>query len=49
MYAQWHQLDQFYNVGTGTKTSLKELAELIIKLTNATLRLLTRKEALGHL
>ena len=26
--------DSFYNVGTGTKTSLKELAELIIKLTN---------------
>ena len=26
--------DRFYNIGTGKRTSLKELAELIIKLTN---------------
>ena len=27
--------DSFYNVGTGTRTSLKELAELLIELTGA--------------
>ena len=26
--------DQFYNVGTGTRTSLKELAEMLVALTN---------------
>ena len=26
--------DRFYNVGTGTRTSLKELAEMLIRLTN---------------
>ena len=26
--------DEFYNVGTGKRTSLKELAEKIVKLTN---------------
>ena len=26
--------DQFYNVGTGTKTALKELAEMLVALTN---------------
>lgn len=29
--------DQFYNVGTGIRTSIKELAELILKITNSTL------------
>src|SRR5688572_4522876 len=28
--------DRFYNVGTGTRTSLKELAELLIELTGST-------------
>jgi UDP-glucose 4-epimerase len=28
--------DRFYNVGTGTRTSLKELAEVLIKLTGST-------------
>lgn len=28
--------DQFYNVGTGTRTSLRQLAELLIELTNCT-------------
>ena len=28
--------DRFYNVGTGKRTSLKELAEMLIKLTNST-------------
>jgi UDP-glucose 4-epimerase len=28
--------DRFYNVGTGKRTSLKELAEILIKLTNST-------------
>ena len=27
--------DRFYNVGTGTRTSLKELAELILELTGS--------------
>ena len=27
--------DEFYNVGTGTRTSLKELAEILIELTNS--------------
>ena len=26
-------IDRFYNVGTGTRTSLKELAELLLELT----------------
>ncbi|GJL66030.1 MAG: NAD dependent epimerase/dehydratase [Nitrospirales bacterium] len=30
-------VDRFYNVGTGTRTSLKELAELIVKLTDCQL------------
>ena len=29
--------NQFYNVGTGTKTSLKELAQLLLKLTKSDL------------
>lgn len=29
--------DQFYNVGTGIRTSIKELAELILRLTNSSL------------
>ena len=36
--------DSFGNVGTETKTSLKELAELIIKLTIARAKLIIRKE-----
>ena len=31
--------DSFYNVGTGIKTSLKELAEIILKLTNTKIKL----------
>ncbi len=31
--------DEFYNVGTGKKTSLKELAELLLKLTNSNLHI----------
>ncbi len=27
-------IDRFYNVGTGTRTSLKELAEMLVRLTN---------------
>lgn len=30
-------VDQFYNVGTGVRTSIKELAELILKITNSKL------------
>lgn len=30
-------VDRFYNVGTGKRTSLKELAEMIVKLTNCKL------------
>ncbi|MGQ0810063.1 MAG: NAD-dependent epimerase/dehydratase family protein [Nitrospiraceae bacterium] len=30
-------VDRFYNVGTGTRTSLKELAEMIVKLTGCKL------------
>lgn len=30
-------VDQFYNVGTGIRTSIKELAELILKVTNSNL------------
>lgn len=30
-------VDQFYNVGTGVRTSIKELAELILKITNSNL------------
>ena len=30
-------LDQFYNVGTGIRTSIKELAEMILKITNSKL------------
>ena len=29
----------FYNVGTGIKTSLKEIAELLLKLTNSNLKI----------
>lgn len=32
-------VDSFYNVGTGSRTSIKELAELILKLTNSDLQL----------
>ena len=32
-------VDEFYNVGTGKKTSLKELAELLLKLTNSNLHI----------
>ena len=31
--------DSFYNVGTGLRTSLKELAEMIIKLTDSNLKI----------
>lgn len=30
-------VDRFYNVGTGTRTSLKELAEMLLELTNSDL------------
>jgi len=30
-------VDEFYNVGTGVRTSIKELAELILKVTNSDL------------
>ena len=30
-------VDQFYNVGTGTRTSIKELAELLLKITGSNL------------
>ena len=29
-------VDQFYNVGTGIRTSLKELAEILLELTGST-------------
>lgn len=32
-------VDQFYNVGTGIRTSIKELAEMILKITDSTLSL----------
>ena len=31
--------DQFYNVGTGIRTSIKELAELILQITNSQLKI----------
>ena len=39
--------DQFYNVGTGTKTSLKELAELIIKLTKCNSKITYKERSAG--
>ena len=33
------RIDQFYNVGTGIRTSIKELAELILKITNSKLKI----------
>ncbi|MBL0942495.1 MAG: NAD-dependent epimerase/dehydratase family protein [Alphaproteobacteria bacterium] len=30
-------IDEFYNVGTGVRTSIKELAEMILKITNSNL------------
>ena len=30
-------VDQFYNVGTGIRTSIKELAELVLKITESNL------------
>jgi UDP-glucose 4-epimerase len=40
-------VDSFYNVGTGVRTSLRELAELLIKLTNskATIQYAPRSQA----
>jgi UDP-glucose 4-epimerase len=29
------QVDRFYNVGTGTRTSIKELAEMLLEITGA--------------
>ena len=31
--------DEFYNVGKGTKTSIKELAELLLKITGSNLKI----------
>jgi len=31
--------DQFYNIGMGTKTSIKELAEIVLKITNSELEI----------
>ena len=39
--------DEFYNVGTGFKTSLKELAEKLLNLTGCNKKLNTPLEA-GH-
>ena len=38
-------VDEFYNVGTGKKTSLKELAELLIKLRNSNKEIIYKKSS----
>lgn len=37
-------VDQFYNVGMGTKTSIKEIAQMLLKLTNSNLQIEYRPE-----
>ncbi|MEM5777474.1 MAG: SDR family NAD(P)-dependent oxidoreductase [Candidatus Aenigmatarchaeota archaeon] len=34
-----NSVDEFYNIGTGIKTSIKEICELLLKLTNSNLKI----------
>ena len=38
-------VDEFYNVGTGKKTSLKELAEMLIELRNSNKKIIYKKSS----